>query len=205
MNVLKSKKFLLRLLVFGFVGFIQSNCSGYYDNPKNITVSNENKTIHIKIYFESYNFYFKNYKVDIDENSKKQTVSFCVKNNSEFELLYAKSDKLFKEYFYTNFLNDFDWNQPYVNFMIDRLKKTKGINVLAVPVNFLYKGLNKVCNAIPSKRSIRKLKNELEFIVVFFGISMLCDIVSPIVRAPYKIKKVYKGIKKKCKKKFKKK
>ncbi len=157
-------------------------------------------------------YYPKSYEIDIDENSKKQTVRFCVRNNSEFGLLHDKSDKLFKEYFYKNFLKDFDWNQPYVNFMIDRLKKVKGIfnihttrDVLAVPVNFLHKGLNKVCNAIPSKRSIREFKNGLEYIVVVFGIDMLCNVTASIVRAPYKIKEFYKGIKKKCKKKFKKK
>ena len=95
MNGLKNKKFLLGVLCLGFVGFIQSHSSECYDNSKNITVSNKNKTINIKIYLEGDNFYPKNYKIDIDENSKKQTVRFCVRNNSEFGLLYAKSDKLF--------------------------------------------------------------------------------------------------------------
>ncbi len=181
MNILNNKVFLLGALCLGFVGFIQGNYFGYYDNPRVINFSSGDKKIEVEIHREDYNNGSRYYKVNIFENLKKRTISFVVKNGFEFGSSYTGTDGLWEAIFTKNFLKGFDWNQPYADFMIEGLK-AKGIKIseglsvkvwdiltkkfVAVPMNVLKKGLTSAWNALTSKWVVVPVVEYAAFVVL---------------------------------------
>ncbi len=188
MNILINKAFLLGAFCIGFVGLAQGNYFGYYDNPRIINKYFGDKEIEVEIHRKDYNNDSRYYKVNILENKKKRTIGFVVKNGFEFGSYYTGTDGLWEAIFTKHFLKDFDWKQPYADFMINGLK-AKGINVstglsikvwdiltkkfVAVPMNFVNNVLSNAWNALTSKWVVVPV---VEY-AAFVALSKLSDIV----------------------------